>query len=81
MASQQVNQAVDQGMRPVVDELAAIRVPQDYLTRRDSLRRERQSERADAADSERQDAGRQQQSHAEAAGRSEECTTACTPKW
>ncbi|MEB5838402.1 DUF3053 domain-containing protein [Pantoea dispersa] len=36
--SQQVNQAVDQGMRPVVDELAAIRVPQDYLTRRDSLR-------------------------------------------
>ncbi|MBP2195886.1 DUF3053 domain-containing protein [Pantoea cypripedii] len=36
--SQQVNQAVEQGMRPVVDELAAIRVPQDYLTRRDTLR-------------------------------------------
>uniref|UniRef100_A0A8R2H952 DUF3053 domain-containing protein n=2 Tax=cellular organisms TaxID=131567 RepID=A0A8R2H952_ACYPI len=36
--SQQANQAVEQGMRPVVDELAAIRVPQDYLTRRDSLR-------------------------------------------
>ncbi len=36
--SQQANQAVEQGLRPVVDELAAIRVPQDYLTRRDSLR-------------------------------------------
>ena len=36
--SQQANQAVEQGMRPVVDELAAIRTPQDYLTRRDSLR-------------------------------------------
>ncbi|QKJ85103.1 DUF3053 domain-containing protein [Paramixta manurensis] len=36
--SQQVNKAVDNGMRPVVDELSAIRVPQDYLTRRDSLR-------------------------------------------
>ncbi len=36
--SQQANQAVEQGMRPVVDELSAIRVPQDYLTRRDSLR-------------------------------------------
>ncbi|MDL4913313.1 MAG: DUF3053 domain-containing protein [Enterobacterales bacterium endosymbiont of Blomia tropicalis] len=36
--SQQANKAVDQGMRPVVDELSAIRVPQDYLTRRDSLR-------------------------------------------
>jgi len=36
--SQQTNQAIEQGMRPVVDELAAIRVPQDYLTRRDSLR-------------------------------------------
>ena len=36
--SQQVNKAVDQGMRPVVDELSAIRVPQDYLSRRDSLR-------------------------------------------
>lgn len=36
--SQQVSQATEQGMRPVVDELAAIRVPQDYLTRRDTLR-------------------------------------------
>jgi len=36
--SQQVNRAVDSGMKPVVDELAAIRIPQDYLTRRDSLR-------------------------------------------
>ncbi|MCU5773857.1 DUF3053 domain-containing protein [Erwiniaceae bacterium BAC15a-03b] len=36
--SQQVNKAVDDGMKPVVDELAAIRVPQDYLTRRNSLR-------------------------------------------
>lgn len=36
--SLQANKAVDQGMRPVVDELSAIRVPQDYLTRRDSLR-------------------------------------------
>lgn len=36
--SQQVNRAVDSGMKPVVDELTAIRAPQDYLTRRDSLR-------------------------------------------
>jgi len=36
--SQQVNKAVDQGLRPVVDELSAIRLPQDYLTRRDALR-------------------------------------------
>jgi len=36
--SRQVNQAVDSGMKPIVDELAAIRTPQDYLTRRDSLR-------------------------------------------
>ncbi|WP_312241836.1 DUF3053 domain-containing protein [Pantoea sp.] len=36
--SQQINKAVDEGMRPVVDELSAIRVPQDYLTRRDALR-------------------------------------------
>ncbi|MDQ1212848.1 DUF3053 domain-containing protein [Pantoea anthophila] len=36
--SQQANKAVEQGMRPVVDELSAIRVPQDYLSRRDSLR-------------------------------------------
>lgn len=36
--SQQINNAVDQGMRPVVDELSAIHVPQDYMNRRDSLR-------------------------------------------
>ncbi|CAH0245225.1 hypothetical protein WB66_20475 [bacteria symbiont BFo1 of Frankliniella occidentalis] len=36
--SQQVNKAVDSGLKPVVDELSAIRTPQDYLTRRDSLR-------------------------------------------
>lgn len=36
--SQQVNRAVDSGMKPVVDELSAIRVPQDYLSRRDALR-------------------------------------------
>jgi len=36
--AQEVNKAVDNGMKPVVDELAAIRVPQDYLTRRDALR-------------------------------------------
>ncbi|MFG1174691.1 DUF3053 domain-containing protein [Erwiniaceae bacterium CAU 1747] len=36
--SQQVNKAVDNGLKPVVDELSAIRTPQDYLTRRDSLR-------------------------------------------
>lgn len=35
--SQQANKAVDQGMRPVVDELSAIHVPQDYLSRHDSL--------------------------------------------
>lgn len=36
--SQQMNKAVDSGLRPVVDELSAIRTPQDYLTRRDALR-------------------------------------------
>lgn len=36
--SQQINRAVDEGMRPVVDELSTIRVPQDYLTHRDTLR-------------------------------------------
>lgn len=36
--SQQVNKAVDTGLRPVVDELSAIRTPQDYIIRRDSLR-------------------------------------------
>ncbi|HBT30700.1 MAG TPA: DUF3053 domain-containing protein [Erwinia persicina] len=36
--SQQVNRAVDSGLKPVVEELSAIRTPQDYLTRRDALR-------------------------------------------
>lgn len=36
--SQQVNKAIDTGLKPVVDELSAIRIPQDYLTRRDALR-------------------------------------------
>ncbi|WP_437613979.1 DUF3053 domain-containing protein [Erwinia sp. V71] len=36
--SQQVNKAVDDGLKPVADQLTAIRVPQDYLTRRDALR-------------------------------------------
>lgn len=36
--SQQVNRAVDSGLKPVVDELSAIHTPQDYLTRRDALR-------------------------------------------
>ncbi|MTD28045.1 DUF3053 domain-containing protein [Erwinia sorbitola] len=36
--SQQVNRAVDSGLKPVVDELSAIRTPQDYLTHRDALR-------------------------------------------
>ncbi len=30
--SQQVNQAMDSGLRPVVDSVNAIRVPQDYMT-------------------------------------------------
>ncbi|MEI2266739.1 DUF3053 domain-containing protein [Erwinia sp. CGal63] len=36
--TQQVNRAIDSGLKPVVDELSAIRTPQDYLTRRESLR-------------------------------------------
>ncbi len=36
--SQQVNKAVEEGIRPVVDSLSAIHVPQDYLARRDVLR-------------------------------------------
>lgn len=36
--SQQVNRAVDSGLKPVVDELSAIRAPQDYMTRREALR-------------------------------------------
>lgn len=37
--SQQVNQAMDSGLRPVVDSVNAIRVPQDYVTQREPLRR------------------------------------------
>ena len=36
--SQQVNQAMDSGLRPVVDSVNAIRVPQDYVTQREPLR-------------------------------------------
>ncbi|XTZ38226.1 DUF3053 domain-containing protein [Salmonella enterica] len=36
--SQQVNQAIDSGLRPVVDSVNAIRVPQDYVTQREPLR-------------------------------------------
>lgn len=36
--SQQVIKAIDTGLKPVVDELSAIRIPHDYLTQRDSLR-------------------------------------------
>lgn len=36
--SQQVNQAMDSGLRPVVDSVNAIRVPQDYMTQREPLR-------------------------------------------
>ncbi|WP_034918055.1 DUF3053 domain-containing protein [Erwinia sp. 9145] len=36
--SQQINRAVDSGMKPVVDALSTIRSPQDYLTQRDVLR-------------------------------------------
>ncbi|MGV7091269.1 DUF3053 domain-containing protein [Siccibacter turicensis] len=36
--SQQLNQAMDTGIRPVVESVNAIRVPQDYMTQRDALR-------------------------------------------
>lgn len=36
--AQQINRAVDSGLKPVVNELSAIRTPQDYLTHRDMLR-------------------------------------------
>jgi hypothetical protein len=36
--SQQVSQAMDSGLRPVVDSVNAIRVPQDYMTQREPLR-------------------------------------------
>lgn len=35
--SQQINQAVDSGIKPVVDSVSSIRVPQDYATQRDAL--------------------------------------------
>ncbi|MCU6668417.1 DUF3053 domain-containing protein [Enterobacteriaceae bacterium H4N4] len=35
--SQQVNQAMDAGLRPVVDSVNAIRAPQDYVTQREPL--------------------------------------------
>ncbi|UWS29291.1 DUF3053 domain-containing protein [Erwinia pyrifoliae] len=36
--AQQINRAVDSGLKPVVNELSTIRTPQDYLTHRDALR-------------------------------------------
>lgn len=36
--SQQVNQAMDSGLRPVVDSVNAIRVPEDYMKQREPLR-------------------------------------------
>lgn len=36
--SQQVSQAMDAGLRPIVDSVNAIRVPQDYVTQREPLR-------------------------------------------
>lgn len=36
--SQQVSQAMDAGLRPVVDSVNAIRVAQDYTTQREPLR-------------------------------------------
>ena len=36
--SQQVNQAMDAGIRPVVDSVNAIRVPQDYMAQSNPLR-------------------------------------------
>ncbi len=36
--SQQLTRVVNDGVRPVVESLNTIRVPQDYLTRRDDLR-------------------------------------------
>ncbi len=36
--SRQLNQALDNGVKPVVDSVNAIRVPQDYMTQREPLR-------------------------------------------
>ncbi|MBS0848081.1 DUF3053 domain-containing protein [Citrobacter sp. JGM124] len=38
--SQQMSQAMDQGIRPVLDTVNGIRVPQDYLNQRNTLRQE-----------------------------------------
>lgn len=38
--SQQMNQAMDQGITPIIDTVNAIRVPQDYMNQRDALRQE-----------------------------------------
>jgi len=35
--SQQLNKSVDASLTPVLDQISQIRVPQDYLTKRDSL--------------------------------------------
>ncbi len=35
--TQQINQAVDSGIKPVVDSVNSIRVPQDYTTQREAL--------------------------------------------
>lgn len=37
--SQLINQAMDTSLRPVVDSINAIRIPQDYVTQRESLRK------------------------------------------
>lgn len=36
--AQQVNQAMDAGVKPVIDSVNNIRVPQDYMTQREALR-------------------------------------------
>lgn len=36
--SQQMNQAIDSGIKPVVDSVNTIRVPHDYVAQRDTLR-------------------------------------------
>lgn len=38
--SQQMNQAIEQGINPIIDTVNSIRTPQDYLTQRDTLRQE-----------------------------------------
>ena len=55
--SQQVSQAMDAGLRPVVDSVNAIRVPQDYMTQR-AASGERRAGRAQPAAAECENAGR-----------------------